>query len=114
MPDNEVREYEKIYNEIQDRILFKLPQQTSFKIEKVITNNKEMIGGHSNEYDSRGLSAGQDNVSQIATAIASFAKLKREQGNNYKGGIILIDEIESTLPPECLRRIANVIMRIFR
>lgn len=105
LPDNEVQEYEKIYNEIQDRILFKLPQQTSFKIEKVITNNKEMIGGHSNEYDSRGLSAGQDNVSQIATAIASFAKLKREQGNNYKGGIILIDEIESTLHPSALRRL---------
>lgn len=105
LPEEDIREYEQIYNDIQDRILFKLPQQTTFKIEKVITNNKEMIGGCSDEYDSRGLSAGQDNVSQIATAIASFAKLKKEKGADYKGGIILIDEIESTLHPSALRRL---------
>ena len=105
LPEEDILEYEQIYNTIQDRILFKLPQQTTFKIEKVITNNKEMLGGCSNEYDSRGLSAGQDNVSQIATAIASFAKLKKEKGNDYKGGIILIDEIESTLHPSALRRL---------
>ena len=102
--ESDLKEIENIYNSLQARVLFKL-KQTQFTVEKVITHNKEMLGGKSNEYDSRGLSAGQDNISQIATAIASFAKLKKEQGQNYKGGILLIDEIESTLHPSALRRL---------
>lgn len=103
--DEDLMEYERIYNSIQTRVLFKLPTQAIFSLEKVITHNKEMLGGKTAKYDSRGLSAGQDNISQIATAIASFAKLKKEQGQNYKGGILLIDEIESTLHPSALRRL---------
>lgn len=109
LPENDIKEYESIYNSIQKRVLFKVPKQTDFKIEKVVTNNKEMLGGKSSEYDSRGLSAGQDNISQIATAIASFAKLKKEKGSDYRGGLLLIDEIESTLHPSALRRLLNVL-----
>ncbi len=50
-------------------------------------------------YHYTGNSAGQDNVGQIIVAIMSFIKLRKEQGVDYKGGMLLIDEIESTLHP---------------
>lgn len=104
--------YEKLYNNLHDRVLYRIGKNHNFSLEKIKTNNKEMIGGKNGTYDSRGLSAGQDNISQIATAIVSFAKLQREQGANYKGGILLIDEIESTLHPSALRRLLNVLYEV--
>ena len=38
-------------------------------------------------------------MSSIITAFASFNKLKREQGDNYNGGILLIDEIDAGFHP---------------
>jgi len=103
--------YEEIYNYIQNRVLFKIGTNQNFVLEKVVTNNKEMLGGRNSTHDSRGFSAGQDNISQIATAITSFAKLKAEQGASYKGGILLIDEVESTLHPSALRRLLEVLYK---
>lgn len=42
-------------------------------------------------------SAGEGNITRIILAILSFKRLKENYGNEYKGGILLIDEIDSTL-----------------
>lgn len=52
-----------------------------------------------NEYDSLGASAGQDNIGQLLTAIVSFRQLKRKLGDRYFGGLLLIDELDVTLHP---------------
>lgn len=49
------------------------------------------------KYGHLGNSAGQDNIGQIISALISFKRLKQDQGNNYHGGILLIDEIDTTL-----------------
>lgn len=59
---------------------------------------KKGIGINTDKYSSVTNSAGQDNVGQIIMAIMSFRKLKKEY-KNYKGGLLLIDEIEATLHP---------------
>ncbi len=87
----------KFFNEQHKKILLNLNDE--FSLENVETPNKKMIGGRTEKYDSHGLSAGQDNVSQILTAILSFKSLKSELGSLYSGGILLIDEIEATLHP---------------
>lgn len=46
-------------------------------------------------YDGTAISLGQGAITSIATALASFNRLDRELGRNYKGGILVIDEIES-------------------
>lgn len=51
------------------------------------------------EHSTRTISLGQDSLSSIITAFASFNKLKREQGDNYNGGILLIDEIDAGFHP---------------
>lgn len=48
-------------------------------------------------YAHLGNSAGQDNIAQIISAIISFDRLKEQKKEKYKGGIILIDEIDATL-----------------
>lgn len=51
-------------------------------------------------YDSTNVSLGQDSLSSIATAIASFNKLQRELGEHYHGGILVIDEIDAGFHPQ--------------
>ena len=50
-------------------------------------------------YDGESASAGQDNLGQILTAIRSFHQLKHKLGGQYRGGMLLVDEIDSTLHP---------------
>ena len=59
---------------------------------------KKGIGINTDKYSSITNSAGQDNIGQIIMAIMSFRKLKKEY-KGYKGGLLLIDEIEATLHP---------------
>ena len=67
---------------------------------------KKGIGINTDKYDSKTNSAGQDNVGQIITAILSFKKLK-EQNSNYKGGLLLIDEIDATLHPSAQTKLIS-------
>lgn len=48
-------------------------------------------------YSHLGNSAGQDNIGQIISSILSFQQLKEELGNDYQGGILLIDELDASL-----------------
>lgn len=52
---------------------------------------------YGDNYDHQSVSVGEDNLGQILQAIYSFKKLKQEMGDDYKGGILLIDEIDSSL-----------------
>ncbi len=42
-------------------------------------------------------SAGEGNISKIILAVLSFRRLKEKYGSAYKGGILLIDELDATL-----------------
>lgn len=42
-------------------------------------------------------SAGEGNVAKIILAVLSFKRLKEKYGKDYKGGILLIDEVDATL-----------------
>ncbi len=58
---------------------------------------RKFITPESNNYDGESCSAGQDNLSQILTAILSFRGLKERLGERYQGGMLLIDEVDATL-----------------
>jgi predicted ATPase len=61
--------------------------------------NKHSIHPEYGGYNSTNVSLGQDSLSAIATALASFKKLKRVMGNDYKGGLLIIDEIDAGFHP---------------
>ncbi|RLB88618.1 MAG: hypothetical protein DRH10_07320 [Deltaproteobacteria bacterium] len=61
------------------------------------TEKKKFITPESVDYDGESCSAGQDNLSQLLTAILSFRSLKEKLGERYQGGLLLIDEMDATL-----------------
>ncbi|MGE8518909.1 MAG: AAA family ATPase [Alcaligenes faecalis] len=61
--------------------------------------------------DTLAISLGQDSVSVLVTALASFKRLKRELGDNYNGGILAIDEVEAGLHPHAQVRLIKLLKR---
>ncbi len=58
---------------------------------------RNFVGVNDNTHDVFTNSAGESNIGKIILAILSFKRLKDEYGNKYKGGILLIDELDATL-----------------
>jgi predicted ATPase len=67
--------------------------------EHVKSSNKSTIGFKTRLYDPRTNSAGQDNVGKILLSVLSFKRLMEDYPNEYKGGLLLIDEIDATMFP---------------
>ncbi len=63
------------------------------------SKSKNTIGVNTSNYDWKQNSAGQDNIGKILLAILSFKRLQKKYPNDYKGGILAIDELEATLFP---------------
>lgn len=74
-------------------------------------SRKHGTGVNTDSYDSVANSAGQDNLGQILMAVLSFKKLKREMGDKWDGGLLLIDEIDATLHPAAQRRLIDLLLK---
>lgn len=66
---------------------------------------KKGSGVTTSKYGPVSNSAGQDNLGQIILAALSFKVLKESMGDDFKGGLLLIDEIEATLHPVAQKRL---------
>ena len=58
---------------------------------------RNFVGVNDSTHDVFTNSAGESNIGKIILAVLSFKRLKDEYGNKYKGGILLIDELDATL-----------------
>ncbi|MDE2001099.1 MAG: AAA family ATPase [Patescibacteria group bacterium] len=91
--DSEYRNwFEKYYKAI-------FPTEKIINYENYKSENKNFLSVITDDYDSYGSSAGQDNLSQILSAIYSFKKLKDQLGDEYFGGALIIDEIDVSFYP---------------
>lgn len=70
-----------------------------------VKKQKDTLCANTEVYGERGNSAGQDNIGKIIGAIISFQRLKDSLGGKYQGGLLLIDELESTLYPGAQKRL---------
>ena len=70
---------------------------------------KDTLLINSQEYDYWANSAGQDNVGQLLAALLSFERLSGELGDEYKGGLLLIDELDVTLFPAAQARLLDIL-----
>jgi len=73
---------------------------------------KRFISPESKDYDGESCSAGQDNLSQILTAILSFRRLKEKLGDRYRGGMFLIDEVDATFHARAQKKLLEVLSRV--
>ena len=93
LTEAEKREYKKFH----DDVLFNVYDEAQpLYLEG---SEKQTIGVNTAVYDWRGNSAGQDNLGKIVLALFSFKRLKDNYPNDYKGGILAIDELDTTLFP---------------
>ncbi|MEN6462210.1 MAG: AAA family ATPase [Syntrophomonas sp.] len=93
LDEEEIAYYEKHHNKIlilNEKIT---PSYLS------AAREKDTICGNTLTYSAISNSAGQDNVGQILGAMISFRRLKNKLGSNYKGGLLLIDEIDTAMYP---------------
>ena len=60
-------------------------------------------------HDALAISMGQDSLGSIATALASFNRLQREQGDDYCGGLLVIDELDVGFHPHAIDRLVKVL-----
>lgn len=93
------------------KTIFSITNPAKLEVETISSTNKHSVAVHTDQYDALTISAGQDNLGKILLAILSFKRLKNKYPNEYKGGILLIDEIESTLHPSAQKML---IKRIYK
>lgn len=87
----------KEYKKFHDDVLFNVYEEAQpLYVEGA---EKQTIGVNTNSYDWRANSAGQDNLGKIVLALFSFKRLKEKYPREYKGGILAIDELDTTLFP---------------
>lgn len=75
------------------------------------STHKQTLGVNTDYYDWKTNSAGQDNISKILLAILSFKRLKDKYKDDYKGGILAIDEIDATFYSGSQIKLISALMR---
>lgn len=90
---------EKIFLDKEYRNIFSLTEKGVLSVDSVVASTKHTAAIYPSDYDALTISAGQDNIGKILLAVLSFKRIKDKFPDDYKGGILLIDEIESTLHP---------------
>ncbi|MGG5209807.1 ATP-dependent nuclease [Chryseobacterium sp. MIQD13] len=86
------------YNEWHNRILI-LPDLNINSVDYLSSKQKNTLGVSTDHYDWKMNSSGQDNIGKILLAVLSFKRLKEKYPTHYKAGILVIDEIDTTLYP---------------
>ncbi len=86
------------YKEWHDKILI-IPDGQMISVDYLKSKQKNTLGANTSYYDWKMNSAGQDNIGKILLAILSFKRLKEKYKEAYTGGILAIDELDTTLYP---------------
>lgn len=105
---SEVLDY--IHSFFNDVIPFKVKEDASLYVHTFGKSNKQSLVPELT-HSSLAMSLGQDSLSSIATSFASFKYLKNQMGEDYKGGILVIDEIEAGFHPKAQLKLMQVIQR---
>lgn len=91
---DEIKEYTEAYFKI-------FPDSKELiNIDNVIVAKSSSIkyaGINTEQYDFITNSSGESNISKIILAVLSYKRLKNSCGKDYKGGLLLIDELDATL-----------------
>ncbi|MGN0134489.1 MAG: AAA family ATPase [Anaerotignum sp.] len=78
------------------------------------SNSKTTLGAKNQQYGSLTISAGQDNIGKILMAVLSFKRLKDTLKDKYKGGLLLIDELDATLFPAAQEKLVEMLFKFAR
>lgn len=91
-----LNEEEKAFLELEYKDIMSNTENDEITVETIKSSQKYTASIHSTKIDALAISAGQDNLGKILIAVLSFKRLMDKYSKEYKGGLLLIDEIEST------------------
>lgn len=77
----------------------------------IAQSRKRGTGIETENYGPSANSSGQDNLGQILMAVLSFKNLARTLGDDWDGGLLLVDEIDATLHPAAQRRLIDLLLK---
>ncbi len=77
----------------------------------IAQSRKRGTGIETGSYGPSANSSGQDNLGQILMAVLSFKRLARTSGDDWDGGLLLIDEVDATLHPAAQRRLIDLLLQ---
>lgn len=93
-----------------NKVIGSTAMESSEEITKqTIKNTKKSSNHPAYSHNSKSVSLGQDSLSSIATAVASFKKLKRILGEDYPGGLLVIDEIDAGFHPHAQYKLIDAL-----
>jgi len=101
----EIEEYKKLHKKI---LLSTDVIQTA---EHLASRNKDTMAVNTDYYDWSQNSAGQDNLGKIILALFSFQRLKDNYPQLYKGGLLVIDELDATMYPGSQEKLLEVLRK---
>lgn len=102
---------EKWFNDNYSRILSihePIRSLSSLSISGI--SSKNGTGVKTDTYGPMANSSGQDNLGQILLAILSLKKLRDEMGDDWDGGLLLIDEVDASLHPAAQQRLVKLLL----
>lgn len=76
---------------------------------EVKSSKKKAVHPGYDHHEALAVSMGQDSLGSIATALASFNKLKRDQADSYQGGILIIDELDVGFHPHAIQKLSSAL-----
>ncbi|KGJ98139.1 hypothetical protein ND16A_0944 [Thalassotalea sp. ND16A] len=104
--DKKLKQSNKVTLDAKEQALFiewykkiLITQDNIQDVDYLNSTNKDTIGVSADKYDWNSNSAGQDNIGKLLLAVLSFRRLQLKYPNDYKGGILAIDEVDATLYP---------------
>lgn len=108
--EKSAEEYLELFKTIAKDILISEEEYT--KTDFLKSSNKATLVSHPDTYGASTVSAGQDNIGKILTAVLSFKKLQEEHPTEYRGGLLFIDEIDATLYPAAQKKLIEKLFRL--
>lgn len=95
------------YNLVMDAMLSSDTKMMDVDIQNTRKKMKVPDLGH----NPLGISTGQDSLMTIITALASFNALQRDNAVDYKGGILVIDELDAGLHPHAQKKLVEMLKK---
>lgn len=95
------------YNSFINKVITNQKTNTNITQLGIKSNKKKSIQPGYDDHEALAISIGQDSLGGIATALASFHRLKREMGESYPGGLLIIDELDVGFHPTAIFRLAT-------
>ncbi len=77
----------------------------------IVKGTKKVSSHPAYNYGVKSVSIGQDSLGAIATALASFHCLRRNLGDKYPGGLLIIDELDACFHPHAIGSLVSEIRK---